>query len=105
MTDHPGGPRPDDVEQQARRRRVRALRAVGLLVLVALVAVFVVQNYQHVTVRFWIESSHPRLIWVVLGCLVVGMVLGYMLRSPKRRAARQKRRQERKHREVGQSGL
>jgi uncharacterized integral membrane protein len=106
VTDYPEGARPDDAEQAARRRRVRTLRVVGVLALVAVVTVFVVQNSQPVTVRFWFETSRPRLIWVVIACLVLGIAFGYVLASPGRRAARRRKREQRKRgKEVGPSGL
>ena len=81
-----GAPRPvDDAELARRRRRRRLVRTGGVLVLAVLVLVFVLDNAQPVEVRFWGVHSHPRLIWVIVGCLVIGGVLGYLVGRPTRR--------------------
>ncbi len=70
-----------------------------------LAVVFVLQNAQPVRVHFWFVRAHPRLIWVVLVSVVVGVVLGYLLAAPGRRAAKRRRRQERaEQREARRSG-
>lgn len=63
-------------------------RLVGVTALVVLAVVFVVQNLQTVTVHLWVTSSHTRLIWVIVGTLAVGIVLGYAAsRAASRRQA------------------
>ena len=58
----------------------------GVLGLVAvLLVVFVIENWQPVDVRFWGVHSHPRLIWVIVGCLVIGGVVGYLMARPSRK--------------------
>ena len=54
------------------------------------VAAFVVQNSQNVSVHFWFFSRHEPLIFVVLGCLVIGGLVGYV--AGRRRGARKVRR-------------
>jgi uncharacterized integral membrane protein len=81
----------------ARRRRRRLTRTVaGLVVLVAVIS-FVVQNAHSVTVRLWFYTGHPELIWVVVGSLVVGGLVGYLVGHPGRRrrvpGGRRRRRQ------------
>ena len=79
----------DEAELARRRRRKRLLRAGGILVLAAAVLVFVLDNAQRVEVRFWGVHSHPRLIWVIVGCLVLGGLVGYAVgRPPRRKKAR-----------------
>jgi uncharacterized integral membrane protein len=69
----------------ARRRRRRIARSVaGLVVLVAVIS-FVVQNTRSVTVKLWLYTGHPALIWVVVGSLVVGGFIGYLVGHPGRR--------------------
>ena len=81
----PTGPPRDDMELARRRRRKRIVRAgffglVGLLLII-----FVVQNSQHVPVRFWGFHSQPRVIWLIVGCLAIGGAVGYFIGRPGRR--------------------
>jgi lipopolysaccharide assembly protein A len=69
----------EDIERAARLRRKRATKGLVFLVLVAVAAVFVIQNSQRVRVHFWFVTGNPRLIWVILACLVVGIAFGYVL--------------------------
>jgi uncharacterized integral membrane protein len=66
----------------ARARRRRALKAVGALVLLIVLVLFIVANSQPVEVNFLFVKAHPRLIWVMVTCAVLGGVLGYMLGRP-----------------------
>lgn len=86
---------PEDEHQaqldQARRRK-RLLQAAGLVAAVIVAVAFVVENSQPVKVRFWFVSAHPRLIWVVIACLVAGALFGLVLGRQSRRRARRRRR-------------
>jgi uncharacterized integral membrane protein len=68
-------------------RNRRAARSLGVLILVAIVAVFVIQNSQRVTVRFWFVTGHAPLIWVIVVCLVGAAAFGFVVgrRSRRRR--------------------
>lgn len=72
--------------RQARKRRGRVLRSAGIGIVVLLVIIFVLNNSQHVDVRFWGYHSQPRLIWVIAGCLAIGGAVGYLVGRPGRRA-------------------
>jgi uncharacterized integral membrane protein len=61
-----------EARPSSRRRNRRAARSLGVLILVAIVAVFVIQNSQRVTVRFWFVTGHAPLIWVIIVCLAWG---------------------------------
>jgi uncharacterized integral membrane protein len=88
-----------------RRRRRRAIRGLLVLGLIVLVFAFVIQNSQLVTVHFWFFTHKARLIWVVLTCLVAGIVFGYLLGVPERRKMRRRRKAEKTaRREARQSG-
>jgi uncharacterized integral membrane protein len=92
----------DHVLRRRRRRAIRGLLALGLIVLVF---AFVIQNSQLVTVHFWFFTHKARLIWVVLTCLVAGIVFGYLLGVPERRKMRRRRKAEKAaRREARQSG-
>ncbi len=65
-------------------------RLVGLVAVAGAVAAFVVQNSQNVSVHFWFFSRHEPLIFVVLGCIIIGGLLGYV--AGRRRGARKVRR-------------
>jgi len=78
----------DDPEAEVHRRL--AIEA-GLIILLVLVAVaFVLKNRQPVDVDLLIGSRHPRLIWVILGCLGAGFVVGFWVGGPMRNARRRK---------------
>ena len=102
MTDvtgeHPGR---EDLDLLARRRRRRAVRGIAFLAVLVVVLTFVVQNSQPVRVHFWFVNRHPRLIWVVLACLVLGTVFGYVLGGPERKATRQARRRDKQAERAG----
>ena len=76
-----------DTERAAARRR-RLTRTIAAVALVGLAVWFIAENSQPVTVHFWVVSAHPRLIWVILGCLVVGGVIGYLLSRQRNRRRR-----------------
>jgi uncharacterized integral membrane protein len=95
MTEVPG-PRPDheEMERLARRRRRRAIRGIIYIFLTVVVVAFVIQNSQRVPVHFWFWTREARLIWVVLACLVAGVVFGYVLGGPDRKARRREHQAE-----------
>ena len=49
---------------------------------VSLWIVFVVANSQPVQVNFVFITRHPRLIWVMVACAILGGVVGYLLGRP-----------------------
>lgn len=89
---------PDDEGQLEEAHRRRLARIVGVVALVVVSVSFVVENAQPVKVRFWFVTSHPRLIYVVVACLVAGIVLGLVLGSQVRR--RRTTRRDRRRRDT-----
>jgi uncharacterized integral membrane protein len=85
----------DELDNVLRRRRRRAIRGIMAVALVVIVMAFVIQNSQDVTVHFWFFTHKARLIWIVLACLVAGIVFGYILGIPERRKMRRRRKAER----------
>jgi uncharacterized integral membrane protein len=91
MTEIPGLP----TEQPSKKKRwsgsnAQVARLVALLALAGLVAAFVVQNSQNVVVHFWFVSKHEPLIFIVIGCLLIGGLAGYV--AGRRRVARRARK-------------
>ena len=80
----------NDERDAARRRLAIQAGVIGVLVLIALV--FVVQNSQPVEVDLLVSTRHPRLIWVILGCLAAGFVVGFWIGGPWRNHRRRKDR-------------
>ena len=90
--DHlPGNSPEESLEKKGRRGSNRDVaRLVGLVALAGVVAAFVVQNSQNVSVHFWFFSKHEPLIFIVLGCFIIGGLVGYV--AGRRRGARKVRR-------------
>jgi uncharacterized integral membrane protein len=76
-------------EQFRRLRRERGARVAKALVALAIsviLIVFVIANSEPVRVNFVFATRHPRLIWVMLACAVLGGVVGYLIGRPGRGA-------------------
>lgn len=58
---------------------------VGLFLLVVFI-LFIIQNSDPVLVNFVFFKSNIRLIWVFLGCAVLGAVIAWLIGRPRRRA-------------------
>jgi uncharacterized integral membrane protein len=79
MTDQPVVPSERSPEKKTRVSATpQVVRLVGFLALCGIIAAFVIQNSQDVAVKFWFLTRHPPLIFVVVGCLVVGGLGGYI---------------------------
>lgn len=76
-------------------RRRRAVRLVVVAVIVAVVIAFIVRNAQAVQVDLLVTTRHPRLIWVILSCFLLGAVVGFVASGPARRARTGERRRRR----------
>jgi len=76
----------DDPEAAAHRRL--AIQAGIILVIVLLALALVFKNSQPVEVDLLVATRHPRLIWVILGCLAAGFVVGFWVGGPVRNARR-----------------
>jgi uncharacterized integral membrane protein len=60
---------------------------VGLFLLVIFI-LFIIQNSDPVRVNFVFFRANIRLIWVFLGCAVIGGVIAWLVGRPRRRAMR-----------------
>jgi uncharacterized integral membrane protein len=76
-----GGPSGPPPEPPGKGRGTKAVVAAILLVLVV---VFVIRNSQRVTLNFIVVSGHPRLIWLIVGCVLIGGAAGFFLGRPAR---------------------
>jgi uncharacterized integral membrane protein len=78
-------------DERPDRRSLVGARTVAGLAIVGAGVILIFQNSQQVTVRFWFISGHVRLIWVIVGSLVVGGALGLLLGGRGRRRRRRRR--------------
>ena len=91
MTEIPGFPTEEpEAPKRGSLPKGQLVRLVGLLALAGLVAAFVVQNSQNVVVHFWFFSKVEPLIFVVIGCLLIGGLAGYV--AGRRRVTRRARK-------------
>jgi uncharacterized integral membrane protein len=91
MTEVPGLPIEEPPEKKrGLGQKLQLARLAGLLALAGLVVAFVVQNSQNVEIHFWFFSEHEPLIFVVVACLLIGGLAGYV--AGRRRVARRGRR-------------
>lgn len=79
-----GDPGPGRSAQPSGITKGRGGKAVSAAILVILSIIFVIGNLDRVRVNFIITSGHPRLIWLIVGCLVIGGVTGFFLGRPAR---------------------
>lgn len=69
--------------QNLEAQRAERLMKVGQLALIAIVFImFVLQNAEGVNVTFLLFSVNIRLIWVIVGCGLLGGFAGYLIGRP-----------------------
>lgn len=69
--------------QNLEAERAERLMKVGQLTLIAIVFItFVLQNSEGVNVTFLLFSLNIRLIWVIVGCGLLGGLAGYLIGRP-----------------------
>ena len=78
----PAGPTPDQ-----QRRRTLAKVVVALIILVLFI-LFVTQNTDPTTVDFVFVEVRTSLVWVFLGCALIGALVAYLMGRGGRRASR-----------------
>lgn len=82
----PGLPPGHPPESKAKSRGAKIVVAA---ILVVVVVVFVLRNSERVKLDFIVASGHPRMIWLIVGCVLIGVAVGYFLGRPsKSRAAK-----------------
>lgn len=73
------------MRQLTRARRTRVAKSVLALVIIGALIVFVLENAEPVPIRFFVTTAHPKLIWVLVGCAVLGGIAGYLVGRPGKR--------------------
>ena len=72
----------EHLQALAHQRRARLAKAAVALAILIILIIFIIANSQPVPVDFVFLTRHPRLIWVMITCAVLGGVLGYLLGRP-----------------------
>jgi uncharacterized integral membrane protein len=71
-----------------RRDRGTIVKVIVALVLLILFIIFVAGNSREVTVDLVFATAQVRLIWVFLGCALIGALIAFLLGRPGRRNTR-----------------
>jgi uncharacterized integral membrane protein len=83
-------------EQVVRRaRRARLAKVLVVLALVVIMIIFVTANSQGVEVDFVFVTRHPPLIWIMVVCIVLGGIVGYLVGRPGKELRRRRKRDRR----------
>ena len=83
-----------DFDALRRARQARVAKVLVVLAIVVVLIVFVIANAQPVKVNFVFISRHPRLIWVMFACAVLGGIAGYLIGKPGRQVRLHRKGQE-----------
>lgn len=75
-------------EQPTPGRRSSTVKIVVGLAVLVLFVVFVTQNAREVEVNLVFVTARIRLIWVFVGCALIGGIVAVLLGRPGRRATR-----------------
>jgi uncharacterized integral membrane protein len=63
-------------------RQARVVKVVVALAIIVILIIFVVANSKPVPVSFVFVKRTPKLIWVMLGCAILGGIAGYLIGRP-----------------------
>jgi uncharacterized integral membrane protein len=74
----------DRLEQLRRHRQSRVARLIVALIVLVILLVFVLSNSESVPVSFVLTEREAPLIWVMLGCAVLGAIVGFIAGRPGR---------------------
>jgi uncharacterized integral membrane protein len=69
-------------DQLRRARQARVAKFLVVLAIIVILVVFVVANAKPVRVSYVFVTGHPKLIWVMLFCAILGGLAGYLLGRP-----------------------
>jgi uncharacterized integral membrane protein len=88
-------------EQRLRRaRQGRVAKLVAVLAVVVILIIFIVANSQPVSVDYVFVDGHPRLIWVMLACAVLGGIIGFAVGRPGKELRRKPKQEPRRARDT-----
>jgi uncharacterized integral membrane protein len=79
------GPPIDPIEHQRQLQKARQRRVVKWLValfLLVIFIVFIVQNSRETRIDFVFFNRHPKLIWIMLACGIIGGIIGFLVGRP-----------------------
>jgi len=88
----PAQPERTSSEQEAaeRARRGRIAKVVVGLILLVILILFVSTNLDSTRVHFVFFTANAPLIWVMLGCAILGGVVGFLVGKPGKQIGRSK---------------
>ena len=82
----PGSPQAKEdqahLDQLRKARQARVAKFLVVLAIAVILIIFIVANAKPVRVSYVFVTGHPRLIWVMLFCAVLGGIAGYLLGKP-----------------------
>jgi len=70
------------MDQLRRARQARVGKFIVVFAILVILIVFIVANAKPVRVSYVFVTGHPKLIWVMLFCTVLGGIAGYLLGRP-----------------------
>jgi uncharacterized integral membrane protein len=77
-----------------RARQARVAKVLIALAIAIILIVFITSNSQPVPVDFVFVTRRPRLIWVMIACVILGGLLGYLIGRPGRQVRLHRKREE-----------
>jgi uncharacterized integral membrane protein len=84
----------EHLHELQRARQVRVAKVLVALAIAVILIIFIVSNSQPVPVDFVFLTRHPRLIWVMFACAVLGGLVGYLIGRPGKQVRLHRRRQD-----------
>jgi uncharacterized integral membrane protein len=91
------GPPLDPLEHERQIQRARQRRVAKWLVALFLLIIFIVfiaQNSRETRIDFVFFNRHPKLIWIMLACGIVGGIIGYLIGRPGKQVRLRKKKGE-----------
>lgn len=84
----------EHLHELQRARQARVAKVLVALAIVVVLVIFVISNSQPVPVDFVFVTRHPRLIWVMIFCSVLGGLVGYLIGRPGKQVRLHRRRED-----------
>jgi uncharacterized integral membrane protein len=83
----------EHLRELQRARQARVAKVLVTLAIVVILVIFIISNSQPVQVDFVFVTRHPRLIWVMFACAVLGGIVGYLIGRPGKQVRLNRRRE------------